>query len=335
LNIGPGDAVVVPSMTFVATANMVRHTGAEVIFADVDPQSGLMGPEHLLTALENNGQIGRPRAVFNVHLNGQCGDLPGLSEISNSHRLWRVEDAAHAFGTCYDSDSSRKPQKVGSCADADMVIFSFHPAKNIAMGEGGAVATNDPVLDRNVRRARDQGLERDQTGFTQSEMAYSSGGLLNPWYYEMTEPGFNYRASDIHCALGLSQLGKLDHFIARRAALTVLYDRALERLRPLVMPIARQGGAPAWHLYPALIDFESLGVERAAVMAAMRESGIGTQVHYIPVHCQPYSRRRYGHLSLPGAEAYYDRCLSLPLHPNMADQDVERVVDALTKALKL
>ena len=159
-------------------------------------------------------------------------------------------------------------------------------------------------------------------------------GSANPWFYEMTDVGWNFRATDIQCALGLSQLKKLDRFIARRQELVARYDGALRPFAPLIRPVARVGGDPAWHLYVALIDFAALGKSRAVVMRALSAAGIGTQVHYFPVHLQPYYQERYGKQDLPGASAYYARCLSLPLFPAMADADVDRVVAALAQIVK-
>ncbi len=181
---------------------------------------------------------------------------------------------------------------------------------------------------------RNHGMTRDTEAFTSAALAFDAEGAANPWYYEMAQPGFNYRASDIHCALGLSQLAKLEAFVARRRALTERYDRLLAPLAPLVQPIARTPGCdPAWHLYVVLIEFARASITRAALMRRLHAGGIGTQVHYLPVHLQPYYRRRYGDLDLPGAWTYYQRCLSLPLFPAMSDEDVDRVVESLSAAL--
>jgi dTDP-4-amino-4,6-dideoxygalactose transaminase len=217
-----------------------------------------------------------------------------------------------------------------------MACFSFHPVKTIAMGEGGAIATADTGLAERMARLRNHGMVRDAGRFTEADQAFDSAGAANPWYYEMPEPGFNYRASEIHCALGLSQLTKLDRFLARRRQLADLYDAALAPLAPLVRPVPRPVvGDGGWHLYVVLIDFAGAATARATVMGRLREAGIGTQVHYLPVHRQPYWRRRISALVLPGADAYYGRCLSLPLFPAMSDEDVVRVVETLSTALKM
>lgn len=327
LGLGPGDRVVVPAMTFLATANAARYVGAEVVFADVDAESGLMTAASLEAALRGVSNV---RAVFPVHLNGQCADMRALGEIAAREGLKVVEDASHALGAV--DASSGKP--VGSCRHSDMSIFSFHSVKTIAMGEGGAVTTSDADLNERVTRFRNHGMVRDENRMENRDLAFDSDGAPNPWYYEMPEPGFNYRASDIHCALGLSQLGKLEAFVARRRDLCARYDAALAHLAPVVRPIARTSfSTPAWHLYVVLIDFAAAGVSRAKVMERLRADGIGTQVHYLPLHLQPYYRRRTGDLDLPGARAYYERALSLPLFPAMTDSDVERVAAALERAL--
>ncbi|NQU59158.1 MAG: UDP-4-amino-4,6-dideoxy-N-acetyl-beta-L-altrosamine transaminase [Rhodospirillales bacterium] len=330
LDLRPGEKVIVPSITFLATANAARYAGAEVVFSDVDADSGLMGPEQLSQALEKND--GTIKAVFPVHLGGQSPDMVAIREIADQNALAVVEDASHAIGGVYSEADGEAA--VGACPHSDMTTFSFHPVKTIAMGEGGAITTRDAALAERLRLLLNHGMTRDSRDFVDKDMAFDSSGEANPWYYEMQEMGFNYRASDIHCALGLSQLSKLEQFVDRRRQLAALYDEMLAPLAPLVSPIARTpGGRPAWHLYQVLIDFDDAGLSRADVMKGLRERGIGTQVHYIPVHRQPYYRRLYGDQTLPGADGFYNRCLSLPLFPAMSDTDIDRVVNALTQTL--
>jgi UDP-4-amino-4,6-dideoxy-N-acetyl-beta-L-altrosamine transaminase len=324
LGLGYGDAVIVPSVTFLATANAARYVGADVVFADVDPETGLMRPKDLTDAIER--AQGRAKAVVSVYLAGQCPDVPAIAALAKEHQLMVVEDACHALGSSYG-------HTVGSCADADMSTFSFHPVKVIAMGEGGAVTTNNEDLAARLRLFRSHGMVRDADAFVNGDLSLDSSGAANPWSYEMAEVGFNYRASELHCALGLSQLCKLDRFVEKRRALVDNYDVLLEPLASIARPISRTPGEPAWHLYVALIDFEKAGTTRAQVMRALKDRGIGTQVHYIPVHAQPYYRRLYGEQNLPGVMAYYTRCLSLPLHVAMTESDVERVVHELVSVL--
>lgn len=333
LELKPGDVVVVPAITFLATANVAVHAGAEVVFADVDPDTGLMGPEHFEEALEQTSDF-HPAAVFPVHLNGQCCDLPAISAVANTAGMRVVEDAAHAIGARHPSDKG-KEVPIGACAYSEMTTFSFHPVKTITMGEGGAVTTGNHELASNLRRLRNHGMVREHSAFRDSAQALDSNGQANPWYYEMHRPGLNYRASDLHCALGHSQLAKLERFVTRRAELVAHYERLLAPYAPQIRNVERVPGTPAWHLCVVLIEFAELGLDRATVMRALQAEGIGTQVHYLPLYRQPWYRERYGELRLSGAEAYYQRCLSLPLYPAMTESDVERVVDSLVEAVGL
>ena len=328
--LAPGDRAVVPAVTFLATANAVRFVGAEVIFADVDPDTGLMSAAHLEAALARAD--GHVRTVLPVHLAGQCEDLPAIRAIAQRVGASVIEDACHALGADYTRGNGLAP--IGSCADCDMAAFSFHPVKTVTMGEGGAVTTTDPALAERLARLRNHGMVRDPDAFQRADLGLDTEGAANPWYYEMHEPGYNYRASDIHCALGLSQLAKLDRFVTTRRALADSYDRLLKPLAPVVRPLARTPGCrPAWHLYVVLIDFSAIGRSRAWLMRELHKRGIGSQVHYIPVSRQPYFRKRYGDVPVPGADLYYERCLSLPLFPGMSEEDVGRVVAALTEII--
>ncbi|HEY8615224.1 UDP-4-amino-4,6-dideoxy-N-acetyl-beta-L-altrosamine transaminase [Phenylobacterium sp.] len=318
LEAGPGDRVVAPSITFLATANCARYVGADVAFADVDPDTGLMTADTLREALARAD--GPVKAVLPVHLRGDACELPALAAVARDAGALLVEDAPHALGTRASFDGVT--ETIGDGRHGAMATFSFHPVKTIATGEGGMVTTNDPRLAERLRTLRSHGMVRPEG--------------CEPWWYEMPEPGFNYRLPDILCALGLSQLAKLDRFAARRRRLTAAYLDGLAPLAPLVVP-AR---SPAWsdpvlHLMTVLIDFPAAGRTRLQVVEALKSRGVGSQVHYIPVHRQPYYRERYGALDLPGAEAWYARCLSLPLYPGMADEDVTAVVRALSEALGL
>lgn len=317
LGVGVDDVCVAPSVSFLATANCARYVGAEVVFADVDPDSGLMTPDTLAEALKRaSGR--RVKAVLPVHLRGDVCDLPGLKALADGVGAVLVEDAPHALGSVGTFDGVAHP--VGDGVFSSFASFSFHPVKTLATGEGGMLTTNDATLATRARSLRGHGMVRPPGA--------------EPWVYEMPELGFNYRIPDVLCALGLSQLAKLDRFVARRRTLTALYAGKLATLAPAV----RLAESPAWsdpalHLLTVLIDFEALGVTRRAVVEALRAQGVGSQVHYIPIHHQPYYQARYGALDLPGADAWYARCLTLPLYPGMADADVDRVVGALAGAL--
>lgn len=333
LGLGPGDTVLAPAMSFLASANGPHYTGARIVFMDCDPDTGLVTPAAFTDALRRAG--GKAAAAVIVHLNGEVRDLPEISALASRYGVRLIEDACHAIGTRH-ADGKGGMAEIGSCAFSDMACFSLHPVKTITMGEGGVVTTNDAELARAMRRLRSHGIERDAARFQLPDMAFAADGAANPWFHEMPSPGYNYRATDFACALGLSQLGRLPHFIERRKTLKARYDRLFAGLdaRLRVVPTA-QDCDPCRHLYPALIDYAAFGTTRAQVMTALKEKGIGTQVHYIPVHRQPYYRELNPALELKGAEAYYDKALSLPLYAQMADSDADRVADALARVLAL
>jgi UDP-4-amino-4,6-dideoxy-N-acetyl-beta-L-altrosamine transaminase len=322
LQLGPGDSAIVPSVTFLATANAVRMTGADVFFADVDPDTGLLTPATLRVALQRSRRSGvRVRAVFPVHLNGQICDLVGLRNVAGDD-IALVEDACHALG---EAD-------VGACVHSVAACFSTHAVKAIATGEGGVTITANSILAERMRALRSHGMVRDPTLLEQKSLAYDDG-VRNPWYYEMPGFGWNYRMPDVLCALGLSQLSKLPKFAARRREIAATYDRLLAPLAPVIRPVPH-AGRHGWHLYVLLVDFGALRMSRRVVMERLQSEGIGTQVHYIPVHLQPYYRKLYGALSLPGAECYYSRCLSIPFYPALKEDDTMRVEQALRRLVE-
>ena len=334
LGMGPGDISVVPTVTFVATANGSRYTGADVVFADVDPETGLMRPDDFKRALDRI--VERPvKAVFVVHLNGQVGALEEIAELAAERGVSVVEDACHALGTKCVTEGGGTAL-TGDCQFSDMTVFSFHAAKTVAMGEGGAITTNNEELATRLRASREHGIVRADQLFENEKEAFDSNGRTNPWYYEMPELGFNYRASDIQCALGISQLSKLETFSDRRRELMRQYDRQLSSLWPVVRPVRRTNGCdPILHLYPVLVDFDALATSRAELIRTLRGRGIGTQVHYFPVHLQVYYQRLYGTHDLPDAAQYYRSTLSLPFYTAMSDDDVTRVVQTIKAVLGL
>lgn len=329
LGIGPGDTVIVPAITFLATANAVRMTGGEVVFADVDAMTGLMGPDH---AAEAVARAPSPvKAVYPVHMAGRLVDMPALAGLASENGWSVVEDSCHAVGGRYrhaDGGAGR----VGDCRHADAAVFSFHPTKTISSGEGGMITCRDEALRDRMRLLRNHGMTKD--GFVDRDLALDSDGAANPWYYEMQELGFNYRLSEIHCALGHSQLRKLDRIAARRREMRARYDAALAPLAPRLRTIDAQSNADTvLHLYLVHLDFAAIGLDRAAVMNRLRAAGIGTQVLYTPVAWQPYYRDRYGMPDLPGAAAFYGSSLALPFYNGLSDADIDRVVDALASVI--
>lgn len=330
-SLGPRDVVIVPSITFAASANCVAYGGAQVVFADVDPLNGLITDESFdaaLTLIGRDYPDHRFAGAIIVHYAGVPVDLSHISAVCRARDAFLIEDACHAIG-------STGPQgAVGACKASDMAVFSFHPVKTLTTGEGGAITTNDPELARRLRLLRSHGIERDPARF--AGLGYNDERAdTGPWVYEMQALGFNYRLPDLNCALGVAQLARLPHFAARRRALVAAYQAELtDTPLPVAWTPPRESSDPVYHLFAVRIDFDSLGKTRTEVMAALRERGIGTQVHYIPVHRQPYWQgRQLGARLLPGADAYYRATLSLPLFPDMGDDDPARVVAALKEVL--
>ena len=323
LGVGPGDVCIVPAITFMATANAAAYCGADVVFADVDAETGLLTPETFAEALDR--AQGRARAVLPVHLAGVVCDRPGIRSLAERAGVFVVEDSCHALGSIAADGGV-----AGDGAFAEAAAFSFHPVKTIASGEGGMATTRDEALAERMRLLRSHGVERDPVRFERA------AGRDEPWWHEMHALGWNHRMSDIAAALGRSQLAKLDAFAGRRRRLTALYEEALAPLAPVVRPPAEAAGCdPCRHLMNVRVDFEAAGVSRAALMERLRERGVGSQVHYIPVHRQPWWAARVETPELPGAERYYARTLSLPLYPAMSDADPARVAEALQAALAL
>lgn len=325
--------VFVPAISFVATANAARMCCASIEFVDVDPNTGLMTPELLQQSLDSwhahDNNTG-PIAVTPVHLAGQTADLLNIYSIAKKYSASVVIDACHAFGTNYrDKDIN---YVVGDCSFADAEVFSFHPVKNIAMGEGGAVTTNDPSLANKVKALRSHGITRDESMF-QNDLGIADSG---PWYYEMQSLGFNYRLSDIQAALGLSQLKKVDTFKVKRAQLVERYCSLLkEHNSSIINPISLVSNCfPMWHLMIVLIDFAKSRVSKSELVKSLKDRGIGSQVHYIPIYRHPYYQDLIGPICLSGAESYYSKALSLPLHPNMSVDDVNEVVRILFEELE-
>lgn len=316
LGLGPGDALWTSPNTFVASANCARYCGADVDFVDIDPRTYNLSVERLAERLVRAERERRlPKIVVVVHFAGQPAPMAEIAALAQHYGFRVIEDAAHALGA---EDQQRA---IGACTYSDATILSFHPVKIITSGEGGAITTRDTVLAERLSQLRSHGITRDP----QQMQGVSDG----PWYYEQTALGFHYRLTDLQAALGRSQLCRLDGFLARRRELAARYDRLLDGL-PLLRPWQDPQRRSAWHLYVVQL----LRHPRPAVFEQLRAAGIGVNVHYIPVHLQPYYRALgFGPGDFPDAEAYYARALTLPLHPRLSDAEQDRVVAALAGAL--
>ncbi len=320
LELGPGDEIITSPITFSATASAAYQVGASVRFADVDPVTGNLAPDSVAALIGP-----RTRAIVAVHLAGLPADLDELAALARREGSYLIEDACHGLGATYRG----RPVAGGN---ADAAVLSFHPVKHITTGEGGAVVFRDPGHQRAAQRLRHHGIERDPARWSRS----SPG----PWYHEVVEQGFNYRLSDLACALGRAQLARLPWFLARRRDLAATYRAAIgarfgtgpdAKVRPPAVVADRES---AHHLFPVAIDFAALGTDRSRVMTSLAARGVGTQVHYIPLPHHPFHRKRAGaHAAWPrpGAEAYYARTLSLPIYPDL--DRVDHVVEALADSL--
>ena len=305
------DEAIVPPLTFAATANAVLYCGAKPVFADVRRDTLTLDPAAFKKALTP-----RTKAVLPVHYAGLPADMAEISAISKKRGLFIIEDAAHALGASY------RGNKIGACALSDMAILSFHPVKHIATGEGGMVMTNSAALAERLRLFRSHGITRDPKRLEDK----TQGG----WYYEMQELGFNYRITDFQCALGSSQLRKLPRFLKRRRQVAALYRKAFADNPAVRLQTLPAGREHAYHLFTIQVP----AAKRRAVYDFLHKRGILANVHYIPVHTLPYYRRNgYSKVSMPNAEDYYSRTLSLPMHAGLTDADVRRVVKAVEDAL--
>lgn len=308
LELPAGSEGITSANTFTASANSMAYCGVKPVFADIDPVSYNLDPVAVAARITPSTRLLTP-----VHFAGQPAEIEALARLAREHGLSVIEDAAHAIGSRY-----RDGSKVGSCQYSDATVFSFHPVKTLTTGEGGAVMTNDAELYRKMVLLRTHGITKDPALLTQNP---------GPWYYEMHALGFHYRMTDMQAALGISQLKKLDAFAGRRRQIVARYNELLAGLPWLARPVEADGVSSCFHLYVVQIDFPGIGKSRAEVMRELADNGVGSQVHYIPVHLQPWYRETYGYGpgDCPAAEAYYQRCLSLPLYPAMSDEDVATV----------
>ncbi len=311
--LGPGDEAITTPMTFCATANCILYQGATPVFADVSADTLNLDPNEVSKKTSS-----KTKAIIAVDYAGHPVALDELGQLAKAQvkRALLIEDASHALGAEY------RGKRAGSIAD--MTVFSFHPVKHLTTGEGGMVAANDARLAETLRRFRNHGIS------SEARQRQESG----QWFYEMVLLGFNYRLTDIACALGLSQLEKLAANLARRREIAAQYAEAFRELPAIVLPAVREGVNPAWHLYPVRLNLEMLAVGRREIFRALRAENIGVNVHYIPVHQHPYYRERFkSKEGYPVAEDAYERLISLPMFHSMTAQDVEDVIHALGKVV--
>lgn len=313
LDVKPGQKVIVTPMTFAASANCIRYCGGDVVFCDIDPDTMLMDPRKLEKILAENPE-GAFAGMVIVDFAGYPHNLEEFRRIADRYGLWIIEDACHAPGAWWtDSDGCR--QLTGSSRFADCTVFSFHPVKHIATGEGGMVTTSNPALLERLRLFRTHGITRDPALLHKND-----GG----WYYEMQELGFNYRLTDIQAALGISQLERADAGIARRQEIARRYDEAFAAVPQVKTPHREQGICHAFHLYVIQVP------DRKALYDFLRAEGVLAQVHYAPLHLMPYYRQfGWEEGSLPVVEEYYRHCLSLPMFPALTDEEQQYVIDKI------
>ena len=312
-----GDVVWTVPNSFVASANCALYCGATIDFVDIDATTRNIDVEALAVKLEQASVANLlPKALIVVHFSGLSCEMQTIQSLANKHSVVLIEDAAHALGGSYQK------QKIGSCQFSDMTVLSFHPVKSITSAEGGAVLTNNMALDRDLKLFAKHGVTRDA-----SQMVTASQG---PWYYQQVALGYNYRLSDLHAALGLSQLSKLDSFIHRRTELALRYQQKLAGL-PLTLPTLDNQSKSAWHIYMVEVTEH----QRKEVFESLQQKGVGVNVHYIPIHLHPYYQQLgFKQGDFPVTEKFYQHALTLPLYPSLSDQQQNIVIDALHQVLQ-
>ncbi len=324
------DEFITSPNTFVASANCGVYCKARPVFADIRQDTYNIDPEKIKERLNKKTKL-----IIPVHFAGQICDMEKISAIVQSkqalqkEKIFIIEDASHALGSVY------KGSKAGSCKYSDMTVMSFHPVKHITTGEGGAVLTNDGILYKRLRLLRSHGITNNEDDLIYKDQAYGKNSI-NPWYYEQQVLGFNYRLTDIQCALGISQLKKIEYFLSRRRSIFRAYNNAFANNKHIILPSEATGCFTNWHLYVLNIDFQAIGKDRADLIKELKDNGIGTQVHYIPVHTQPFYRDNFATNwgDCPVAEDYYKKCLSIPIFPSLSDDNVNKVIKEMTRYVK-
>ena len=320
LGIGQGDWLWTTPITFVASANCGLYCGAQVDFVDIDPRTYNLCPVALARKLELAEREGKlPKVVVVVHLCGQPCDMQAIHALAQRYNFKVIEDASHAIGGKY------KGEFIGNCRYSDITVFSFHPVKIITTAEGGMALTNDAELASRMALLRSHGITRDP-----EQMTHEADG---PWYYQQIELGFNYRMTELQAALGVTQMERLDQYVARRHQLVQRYDKLLARL-PIVTPWQHPDSYSGLHLYVICLQLDKIGKTHRQVFEALRERGIGVNLHYIPVHTQPYYQRMGFKMGdFPEAESYYSEAISLPMFQTMTEAQQDEVVAAVRKAV--
>lgn len=321
LNLSHGDWLWTTPITFVASANCGLYCGAQVDFVDIEPKTYNMSIEslrHKLIEAEINGKL--PKIVIPVHFGGQSCDMQTIHALSKQYGFRVIEDASHAIGGKY------KNANIGDCKYSDITVFSFHPVKIITTCEGGMAMTNNHKLSNKMRRLRSHGITRDT-----NEMTHSSDG---PWYYEQIDLGFNYRMNDLQAALGISQMNRIDGYINKRQSIAAHYNEELSEL-PLSTPHEDADNFSAYHLYVVRLKSKLLKKNHAQIFKSLRDEGIGVNLHYIPIHTQPYYKNLgFSEGNFPNAEQYYQEAISLPIYPTLDKDQQNSVIDYLKKILK-
>ena len=318
LGLGNGDKGITSPNTFLASANCMAYCNATPGFADVDPDTYCIDVQEIEKAITPETKL-----LIPVHFAGYPCDMESIWELAKKHNLHVIEDAAHALGSSYRKNNGDWV-RVGACADSDLTIFSFHPVKTITSGEGGMILTNDEAIARNCRMLRNHGMEREPENFYGIPISSSQ---YEPWYYEMQALGYNYRITDIQCALGLVQMNQLDEFILKRRNIWQRYNEALKDIDNFIIPLEKEGVRSAWHLYAAKTSF------RDALLKFLRENNIGAHAMYIPVHLQPWYRNHFGYKKgdYPVSENYFETCIILPIFPDLTMDEQEFIIEQIKK----
>ncbi|MEL7182132.1 MAG: UDP-4-amino-4,6-dideoxy-N-acetyl-beta-L-altrosamine transaminase [Pseudomonadota bacterium] len=321
LDLGPDDWLWTVPNTFVASANVGVYCGAQVDFVDIDPVTYNMCPKALAAKLDDARAKGRlPKVLIPVHMTGQSADMEAIGALARAHGIKVVEDASHAIGATFAD------QPVGACTHSDITVFSFHPVKIVTTAEGGVAVTQDADLAARMRRAVSHGITRDP-----DQMTHASDG---PWYYQQIELGYNYRMTELQAALGLSQMTRLHDYVGARTAKAQVYDQAFADL-PLDTPWQDPRSASSWHLYVIQLRLDELAWTHRRVFEELRARGLGVNLHYIPVHTQPFYRARgFTDGDFPNAEGYYARAISIPLFATMTTHQQMTVIDTVHEVLK-